>query len=591
MPAVSPAQKRLMMAAAHTEGGYGGVPQSVGKEYVGKDEVPDYLMDLLPGLLKADDCMFAGDDAAGWRFMAKDGVLVGPFATRDMAGRALELVENKPKLAMDRAGSKFTRPAGMGYDKISFRVKDVDGRLHLHEKLSHISKACVSPYLGSEIPDFETLGLQADKIYKLLRDPVELEKAAPTFNGIPLMIEHVPTSADDHQPDLIAGTTGTDAVFNAPYLDNSLSIWTADGVEGVESETQMELSCGYRYTPDMTPGSYEGEAYDGVMRNIIGNHVALVEEGRAGPDVVVGDKTIKPEEIDMKVKPLSRTALRFEGVLAAHMLPKLAKDKAPVYFKHIHTGLAKVTRKGLMATDGKTLKKGMLEAVVKMAKDGVEEMLAPEAKAAGGAGPDDVIMKLLEHALEGGAAESPEMDEMVPEQGDPAEGKGKKSLADVLKARGMSDDDISGIESEMGGMDEDDDDEAMDETPEEKEAREKKAADELAGKVDKKAMDAAIKKAVADSKAEMTATQEARDFVRPYVGEISMAHDSAAAVYGATLKSLGIDSNGVKDPAALKAILSVVPKPNGKAVDTPIALDAATTKSLAERFPHATKMV
>jgi hypothetical protein len=33
MPSKSPAQARLMAAAAHTPGGYDGVPQSVGKEF------------------------------------------------------------------------------------------------------------------------------------------------------------------------------------------------------------------------------------------------------------------------------------------------------------------------------------------------------------------------------------------------------------------------------------------------------------------------------------------------------------------------------------------------------------------------------
>ncbi len=33
MPSKSPSQARLMAAAAHTKGGYGGVPQSVGKEF------------------------------------------------------------------------------------------------------------------------------------------------------------------------------------------------------------------------------------------------------------------------------------------------------------------------------------------------------------------------------------------------------------------------------------------------------------------------------------------------------------------------------------------------------------------------------
>lgn len=33
MPSKTPKQARLMAAAAHTPGGYGGVPQSVGKEF------------------------------------------------------------------------------------------------------------------------------------------------------------------------------------------------------------------------------------------------------------------------------------------------------------------------------------------------------------------------------------------------------------------------------------------------------------------------------------------------------------------------------------------------------------------------------
>lgn len=37
MPSKSPAQARLMQAAAHTPGGYGGVPQEVGEEFTEAD--------------------------------------------------------------------------------------------------------------------------------------------------------------------------------------------------------------------------------------------------------------------------------------------------------------------------------------------------------------------------------------------------------------------------------------------------------------------------------------------------------------------------------------------------------------------------
>jgi hypothetical protein len=174
------------------------------------------------------------------------------------------------------------------YDRAaSARTYDLDGRLHVAQ--SNISKANVCDYNGSEIPDYQSLGLDPNRVYKLLRDPDELESTAATFNNIPILSCHVPVSAEDHQPDLVVGSTGTDAEFVAPYLTNSLVIWVQDAIDAIESEAQRELSCAYRYTADMTPGSYMGQSYDGVMRNIIGNHLAIVPEGRAGSDVVVAD--------------------------------------------------------------------------------------------------------------------------------------------------------------------------------------------------------------------------------------------------------------------------------------------------------------
>jgi hypothetical protein len=46
----------------------------------------------------------------------------------------------------------------------------------------------------------------------------------------------------------------------------------------------------------MTPGVWNGQRYDGVMRNIRANHLALVKEGRQGDHIVVADAAIDPEE-------------------------------------------------------------------------------------------------------------------------------------------------------------------------------------------------------------------------------------------------------------------------------------------------------
>lgn len=203
-------------------------------------------------------------------------------------------------LAMDRAPS----------------ARRVDAQGFLHLSSSNISKANVCPYHGREIPGWQELGLDGDRVYRLLRHPDELSKAAHTFDNLPILSEHIPVDADSIPDDLVVGSTGSHATFANDYLANSLAIWKRGAIDGVQSNRKRELSSAYRYRPDMTPGNYRGMQYDGIMRDIVGNHVALVIEGRAGPDVLVGD------ENTMK----TRTALMVSGAVAGLVRPLLAQD-------------------------------------------------------------------------------------------------------------------------------------------------------------------------------------------------------------------------------------------------------------------------
>jgi hypothetical protein len=186
---------------------------------------------------------------------------------------------------------ELRRSFRLGFDKASARHYDENGFLHVEG--CNISKATVNPYLGAEIPGWEQLALDPKKIYYILRPPAELEKAAATSNMIPLMDAHIEVSAFDlENPDISkhqVGNTGQAGVFKNPYLINDLVIQKQGAIEGVNSKEVCELSCAYRYDVMMTPGEFEGVKYDGYMTNIRFNHVALVEEGRAGPDVMVKD--------------------------------------------------------------------------------------------------------------------------------------------------------------------------------------------------------------------------------------------------------------------------------------------------------------
>jgi hypothetical protein len=179
-----------------------------------------------------------------------------------------------PRLAMDRGA----------------RSKDINGWLHVRD--CRISKANVCPYLGKEIPESETLGLNPEQVYYLYRDASALRAAAASFERVPLMIVHVAVTADEPNKQKIIGAV-SNVRWQAPYLVADLTVWDGEGIEAIESERQAELSPGYHYRPEMTSGVHEGERFDGRMLDIAANHLAIVDVGRTGPDVIVNDEALR----------------------------------------------------------------------------------------------------------------------------------------------------------------------------------------------------------------------------------------------------------------------------------------------------------
>lgn len=193
-------------------------------------------------------------------------------------------------------------------------VRTVDDNGYLHVGISNITKEQVAPYLGSEIPGFEKLGLKPDEIYNVYRPASELSKPATveSLNGIPVLLKHAEDSAEAPASNRV-GSTGTDAKWEPPYLTNSLHIQDADAIRRINDGTMREISMGYFYTPVLRHGEFEGEPYDVVMTDISCNHVALVEEGRAGHDVSVKDSTLTLPAGGGKEEPETSSELKQEN--------------------------------------------------------------------------------------------------------------------------------------------------------------------------------------------------------------------------------------------------------------------------------------
>ena len=168
--------------------------------------------------------------------------------------------------------------------------RNIDGDGHLRVKHNLLTRAEVSPYRGQEINDVEPLGLDPNRIYYLYRLPDELKKGAETLEGKPILIKHKPISADDHPEELVVGAVSNPELAG-DELYGDLSVWTRGAVGAILNGSKKHISLGYHYKPVMTPGiTPKGQKFDGVMKNIRYNHLALVENPRV-KDAVVADST------------------------------------------------------------------------------------------------------------------------------------------------------------------------------------------------------------------------------------------------------------------------------------------------------------
>lgn len=411
---------------------------------------------------------------------------------------------------------------------------------------SRISKANVCGYFGREIPDWEKLGLQADKIYYLYRDADELRAAAHTFEGKPLLMRHVAIDADVPRKELWVGTIGK-VTYEHPYLvARPLMVWDAEARKLIESGEQRELSSAYRYRALMVPGSIDGHRYDGRMLDIQANHVAIVSEGRAGPDVHVADELPEGFKAMKNLKMIQR------------LLPWLKPGA------------------DLMALDG-ALGEVPAKSVMTLSKD--EESDAED---------EALSEKRKEHGEDA---------ELTEEEREEARDRARDKKA--KDARRAKDKKARDEEHKKDGESEAEDEEAEEEEEEEEEeARDKKKAKDRKAKDSRRAKDsdhredfdahdgvtkdeltAAVREAEERTakrvRAETQALQSAREAVKPIVGQVSMALDSAADVYKFALEHLGVNIAGV--PADMYGTLLEVHQSASKRSKATHAMDSSSS--------------
>ena len=162
-----------------------------------------------------------------------------------------------------------------------------------------ITKIGVFPYLGRQIsPE-----LEPDTVYQVLRPEDELTKpdTLKSFELIPIVDDHtmLGTKDENHTPAEqkgIHGVTGTNVERKGDLITVDLKIFSETLKDEIEGG-KKDLSLGYYSSYEVVSGTYKGQSYDAVQRDIIANHIALVDEGRMGHEVRVMDSSITFDSI------------------------------------------------------------------------------------------------------------------------------------------------------------------------------------------------------------------------------------------------------------------------------------------------------
>lgn len=122
----------------------------------------------------------------------------------------------------------------------------------------------------------------------------EFRPAAEVFSDTSMKsFQNLPVT-DDHPPEMITpdnynkylkGVSGEIVTKNGNRVDGFVIIYDKNLQQKIDTGLKVQMSMGYWVQKDNTPGVFNGMHYDAVQRNIIGNHNAVVEVGRAGSDV------------------------------------------------------------------------------------------------------------------------------------------------------------------------------------------------------------------------------------------------------------------------------------------------------------------
>lgn len=138
-----------------------------------------------------------------------------------------------------------------------------------------------------------------------LRPPDEVfkQESLKSLSEVPLTNDHppVPLNASNTRQYAV-GFTGAEVNKVEDKIGVSITITDDVTIGQVMQNVKKELSCGYFCDLEVKSGMWNGIEYDAIQRNITYNHLAVVERGRAGPEVRINMDSADQKNVAFMVR-------------------------------------------------------------------------------------------------------------------------------------------------------------------------------------------------------------------------------------------------------------------------------------------------
>ena len=118
-------------------------------------------------------------------------------------------------------------------------------------------------------------------------EEVAANAALDSFREKCVTKEHPPVLLDaSNTKDYAVGFTSADVSYSEGFVESTLTVTDKETIDEIMRGNVREVSCGYKVDYSPEPGiTPDGQHYDGIQKNIRGNHVAIVNRARGGAQV------------------------------------------------------------------------------------------------------------------------------------------------------------------------------------------------------------------------------------------------------------------------------------------------------------------